>query len=73
MNALSNSEWFERITLAPAAVRQAYQQRIQEHIETLRTKLSEGGVAYHLFNTSTPLDFALFTYLSHRQKAARVR
>ena len=63
----------ERLPVLPEAVRAEYRQRIEAHVEELRSKLSEGGIDYSFFNTSTPLDFALFNYLSNRQKAARIR
>ena len=63
----------ERIPVVPEAARVEYRRRVEEHIEQLRSRLTEGGVDYAFFNTSTPLDFALFSYLSNRQKAARVR
>ncbi len=63
----------ERIPVVPEAARVEYRRRVEEHIEQLRSRLTEGGVDYAFFNTSTPLDFALFSYLSSRRKAARVR
>ena len=62
-----------RMPVMPASVRTQYKERVDAHISELRSKLTEGGIDYAFFNTSTPLDFALFTYLSNRQKAARVR
>ena len=38
-----------------------------EHSEALRSKFSELRVDYALLNTATPLDHALFTYLSMRE------
>jgi hypothetical protein len=39
----------------------------------LSSKLSQNRVDYSLINTSTPLDYALFKYLSARQRLSRVR
>lgn len=63
----------ERLPVVPQAARSEYRERIEAHISELRAKLTEGGIDYAFFNTSTPLDFALFSYLSNRKKAARVR
>ena len=62
-----------RLPVLPEAVREEYRERVLTHIDTLRSRLSEGGIDYYFMNTSTPLDFALFNYLSNRQKAAIVR
>ena len=40
---------------------------------TLATKFSEQRIDYALLNTSEPLDRALFSYLSSREKLMRVR
>lgn len=63
----------DRMALSPGAAREDYARRIAEHIDRLRQMLTEGGVDYSLLTTSMPLDFGLFSYLSSRQKAARVR
>jgi hypothetical protein len=42
-------------------------------VATLRRRFREARVDYHLFDTSVPLDYALYTYLSSRQRAARPR
>ena len=63
----------QRLPVLPEAVRAQYREKVESHIEELRAKLTEGGIDYSFVNTSTPLDFALFTYLSNRQKAAKRR
>jgi len=63
----------QRISLSPDAVREAYKKLIDDHVATLRRRFSEARVDYHLFDTSTPLDYALYSYLSARQRAAHVR
>jgi uncharacterized protein (DUF58 family) len=63
----------QRIALAPETVRQAYQKLIDDHVATLRRRFREARVDYHLFATSVPLDYALYSYLSSRQRAARPR
>jgi uncharacterized protein (DUF58 family) len=63
----------QRIAIAPEAVRAEYRKLIETHISTLRRRFSEARVDYHLFDTAVPLDFALYSYLSTRLRAARVR
>ena len=46
---------------------------IQDHINTLRTRFSEHRIDYALLNTQEPLDRALLSYLSSREKLMRVR
>ena len=70
---LEDLESSARIMLHPEAIRAEYRELIEKHTTTLREKLSEAGVDYFLYDTSTPLDFALFSYLSNRQRASKVR
>jgi hypothetical protein len=46
---------------------------IQDHIGALTTRFSEQRIDYTLVNTADPLDRALFSYLSSREKLIRVR
>jgi hypothetical protein len=46
---------------------------IHDHIATLKTKFSEHRIDYTLLNTAEPLDRALFSYLSSRERLLRVR
>ena len=68
-----DSESGERMQVIPDQMRAEYQQLIKAHIETLTKKMAEHRVDYTMINTSTPLDFALFHYLSKREQLARVR
>jgi uncharacterized protein (DUF58 family) len=63
----------EQIPVVPDSFRKQYRQLIQEHIDALTTKFSEHRIDYALLNTSEPLDRALFSYLSSREKLTRVR
>jgi uncharacterized protein (DUF58 family) len=63
----------QRIAIAPETIRAEYRKLIEEHLGTLRRRFSEARVDYHLFDTSQPLDYALYHYLSARQRAAHVR
>ena len=63
----------EQIPVVPQSFRTEYRRLIQEHISRLTTKFSEQRIDYFLANTAEPLDRALFSYLSSREKLARVR
>jgi uncharacterized protein (DUF58 family) len=63
----------EQVPVVPQSFRAEYRRLIQEHISRLTTKFSEQRIDYALLNTSEPLDRALFSYLSSRQRLARVR
>lgn len=63
----------ERIPVVPAQLREPYRELVRAHIDTLSRLLSENRIDYALFNTATPLDHALFAYLSARQRLTRVR
>jgi uncharacterized protein (DUF58 family) len=63
----------EQVPVVPDSFREQYRQLIREHIEKLTTKFSEHRIDYALINTSEPLDRALFSYLSSREKLMRVR
>jgi uncharacterized protein (DUF58 family) len=61
----------ERIPVITEAVRDRYRAMMQEHIATIRRKLTEQRIDYALIDTGTPLDYALFTYLSAREHLTR--
>ena len=63
----------EQVPVVPQSFRAEYRRLIQEHISKLSTMFSEQRIDYALLNTSEPLDRALFSYLSSREKLARVR
>jgi uncharacterized protein (DUF58 family) len=63
----------EQIPVVPQSFRAEYRRLIQEHISRLTTKFSEQRIDYALLNTAEPLDRALFSYLSSREKLARVK
>jgi uncharacterized protein (DUF58 family) len=63
----------EQVPVVPESLRAQYRQMIQEHIATLKTKFSEHRIDYTLLNTAEPLDRALFSYLSSRERLLRVR
>jgi uncharacterized protein (DUF58 family) len=63
----------ERIPVTPAALRERYLALLQAHTSQLARRLGDHGIDYSLVDTSTPLDTALFRYLSERQRLSRVR
>jgi uncharacterized protein (DUF58 family) len=63
----------EQIPIVPEALRDEYRRLVQEHVAALSSRLSENRIDYALFNTNRPLDHALFSYLSTRERLSRVR
>jgi uncharacterized protein (DUF58 family) len=63
----------EQVPVVPESLRAEYRQMIQAHIEALTTKFSEHRIDYTVLNTAEPLDRALFSYLSSRERLLRVR
>jgi len=43
------------------------------HLAALKDRCAANGVDYWLCDTSRPLDFALYDYLSFRERTTRVR
>lgn len=63
----------ERMPVIPDQARAQYQELIQAHIRALTKKMPNQRIDYHMLNTSVPLDFALFKFLSYREQISRVR
>jgi uncharacterized protein (DUF58 family) len=72
-SAFEDLESREQIPVVPQSFRAQYRALIQEHINSLQTRFSEQRIDYALLNTAEPLDRALFSYLSSREKLMRVR
>ena len=72
-SSFEDLETGEQIPVVPESLRAQYRALIQEHINGLTTRFSEQRIDYALLNTSEPLDRALFSYLSSREKLMRVR
>ena len=72
-SAFEDLESGEQIPIVPEALREQYRQLVREHSEALRSKFSELRIDYALLNTATPLDHALFNYLSMREQLSRAR
>ncbi|MDQ6831623.1 MAG: DUF58 domain-containing protein [Gemmatimonadota bacterium] len=63
----------ERIPVIPEYLRDQYRTVVAEHIASLTTVFGQRGIDYQMFDTSRPLDYALFDYLANRQRLSRVR
>jgi uncharacterized protein (DUF58 family) len=63
----------ERLPVVPHSVRDRYRSLVGEHTAALTRRFAESRIDYALLNTATPLDFALFTFLSARERLSRVR
>ena len=70
---LQDLETGERLSVVPETLREQYRTMLTQHTETIAQLMGENHVDYMLFDTSTPLDLALFTYLSNRERRSRVR
>lgn len=63
----------ERIPVVPELQREQYRQLMQAHLSDVARLLVENRMDYFFFDTSNPLDYALFAYLSRREKLSRQR
>jgi uncharacterized protein (DUF58 family) len=72
-SAFEDLESGEQLPVVPDALAEQYRTLVREHTEALRSKFSELRIDYELLNTSRPLDYALFSYLSMREQLSRVR
>lgn len=64
---LIDMETGEALESTPDFARTEYRQRIEAHIEDLRTNAQAAGIDYFLLRTDRPLDQALREYLTIRQ------
>jgi uncharacterized protein (DUF58 family) len=63
----------ETMPVIPDYLRDEYQKLMAGHIETLGRRLGGHGVDYAQFDTSQPMDRALFKFLGARNRFARAR
>jgi uncharacterized protein (DUF58 family) len=63
----------EKMPVIPEYLRKQYRDLVQEHTAALAKRIGEARGDYSLFDTSKPLDRALFAYLAARQRFTRVR
>jgi uncharacterized protein (DUF58 family) len=63
----------ERVPVVPELQREGYRELMREHLDDVQRLLLDNRIDYSLFNTSDPLDHALFSYLLRRAKLSRIR
>jgi len=56
----------DEVMAVPSVVRQEYLDALQAAVDRYKRELGSEGIDYRLIDTSTPLDFALVSYLSTR-------
>ena len=62
-----------RIPVVPEALRSQYRELVDSHIVRLGRLFTDSRIEYALFNSSVPLDHALFRFLATRERLGRVR
>ncbi len=62
-----------RLPIVHEQMRASYAEAVHGHGETLHRRLGEQRIDYRFFDTTQPLDHALFEYLTERQYRIRVR
>ncbi len=63
----------ESLPVVPDYLRAQYHDMVQNHIARISALMKENRIDYQLFDTSQPLDHALFTYLARRERLSRIR
>jgi len=63
----------EQLPVVPESFGDEYRKLIADHVNALSTRFSEHRIDYTMLNTLEPLDRALFSYLSSRERLMRVR
>ena len=63
----------EKMPIIPEYLREEYRKVIAQHVETLGRRLGGHSVDYALFDTSQPMDRALYKFLGARTKFERAR
>jgi uncharacterized protein (DUF58 family) len=59
----------DEIMAVPSVVRAGYLEALKQAIDRYKRELGSSGIDYQLIDTSTPLDFALMSYLSTRERS----
>jgi uncharacterized protein (DUF58 family) len=62
-----------QLPLIPSAVRDKYNGLMAAHTDSLQRQIKDSRADYSLFDTSKPLDHALYSYLAARERLGRVR
>jgi uncharacterized protein (DUF58 family) len=72
-SAFEDLESGEQIPIVPDALADQYKALVEAHVNALRERFSANRIDYTMLNTALPLDHALFSYLSTRERLSRVR
>lgn len=72
-SSFEDLETGEQIPVVPDALADQYRSLVRAHIDGLQERFSGSRIDYTMVNTSAPLDHALFTYLTARDRLGRVR
>jgi hypothetical protein len=71
--AFEDLETGEQMPIVPEALADQYRSLVRAHINGLQERFSANRIDYTVVNTSQPLDHALFSYLTTRERLTRVR
>jgi hypothetical protein len=63
----------DKMPVIPEYLRKQYKEMVAEHSRALKKRISETRADYAMFDTTKPLDKALFAYLLARQNFSRTR
>jgi uncharacterized protein (DUF58 family) len=63
----------ERLPVVPETQRARYKELIADHVGRISKMCADNQIDYSMFDTATPLDYALFSYLSDRERLSRTR
>jgi len=63
----------QRIPVVPEQLKARYRELVATHLRELARLFGENRIDYAFFDISQPLDYALFHYLSNRERLARVK
>jgi uncharacterized protein (DUF58 family) len=71
--AFEDLESGEQLPIVPDALAAQYQSLVRAHTDGLNERFTANQIDYTLINTASPLDHALFQYLTARERLTRVR
>lgn len=72
-SAFEDLESGDQIPIVPEALRDEYRRMIRAHVDAISQRCTASRIDYALLDSSKPLDHALFTYLSVRERLMKVR
>lgn len=72
-SSFEDLETGEQMPVVPEALAEQYRSLVRAHIDGLTERFAGSRIDYTLVNTAAPLDHALFSYLTTRDRLGRVR